>query len=97
MLTYFGAHIVPWSVSHNDDPRNGIALCPLCHWIFDVGLLTISIEYKIKTSPQFRTFGNNLEHLKKVNRQPILLPEDTDFYPDPASLLYHMDNIYRKR
>ncbi|MCB8986015.1 MAG: HNH endonuclease [Ardenticatenaceae bacterium] len=25
------AHIIPWSESHNDDPRNGLALCHLCH------------------------------------------------------------------
>ena len=33
------AHIIPWSISHNDDPRNGLALCKLCHWSFDEGLL----------------------------------------------------------
>jgi putative restriction endonuclease len=26
------AHIIPWSISYNDDPRNGMALCRLCHW-----------------------------------------------------------------
>ena len=25
------AHIVPWRVTHNDDPRNGLALCGLHH------------------------------------------------------------------
>lgn len=39
------AHIVPWSVSHNDDPRNGMALCRLCHWTFDEGLLGVSQRY----------------------------------------------------
>jgi putative restriction endonuclease len=33
------AHIVPWSASQNDDPGNGMALCRLCHWTFDEGLL----------------------------------------------------------
>ena len=33
------AHIVPWSVSHNDDPRNGMALCGLHHWTFDQGVV----------------------------------------------------------
>lgn len=36
------AHIIPWAVSHNDDPRNGLALCHLCHWTFDEGLVTFS-------------------------------------------------------
>lgn len=43
------AHIVPWSVSHNDDPRNDMALCRLCHWIFDEGLLGVSPSYAVET------------------------------------------------
>jgi len=39
------AHIVPWSVTHNDDPRNGMALCRLCHWTFDEGLTSVSAKY----------------------------------------------------
>jgi putative restriction endonuclease len=39
------AHIIPWSVSHNDDPRNGLALCRLCHWTFDEGLTGVSGKY----------------------------------------------------
>lgn len=26
-----GAHIIPWSVSKNDAPQNGLSLCKLCH------------------------------------------------------------------
>jgi putative restriction endonuclease len=33
------AHIVPWSISHTDEIRNGMALCKLCHWTFDKGLI----------------------------------------------------------
>ena len=36
------AHIIPWRYSHNDDPRNGMALCGLHHWTFDEGLVTIT-------------------------------------------------------
>jgi len=46
------AHIIPWSYSHNDDPRNGLALCHLCHWTFDEGLVTLTDRYQVKTSPQ---------------------------------------------
>ena len=46
------AHIIPWSYSHNDDPRNGLALCKLCHWTFDKGLVSVSSKYLILISPQ---------------------------------------------
>jgi putative restriction endonuclease len=45
------AHIKPWSLSQNDDPRNGLALSKLCHWAFEEGLLTLSGDYTIHTSP----------------------------------------------
>jgi len=35
------AHIVPWSKSHNNDIRNGMALCRLCHWGLDEGMLGV--------------------------------------------------------
>jgi len=45
----FGGHIlnsswwglIPWSRSKNDDIRNGMALCKLCHWAFDEGMMGV--------------------------------------------------------
>ncbi|MEZ4640696.1 MAG: HNH endonuclease [Caldilineaceae bacterium] len=59
---------VPWSVSNNDDPTNGIALSPTCHWAFDEGLLTITHDYKIKTSPQL-VRGQNIPHAGRSQRR----------------------------
>jgi len=36
--------IVPWGLTHNDDPRNGMALCRLCYWTFDEGLKGSDID-----------------------------------------------------
>ena len=35
------AHIVPWSRTRDDDPRNGLALTPDAHWTFDQGLWSV--------------------------------------------------------
>jgi len=32
-------HIIPFSESKNDHPTNGMALCKICHWSFDKGLM----------------------------------------------------------
>lgn len=32
-------HLIPWSVSRDDDPRNGISLCPNHHWAMDRDLI----------------------------------------------------------
>ena len=34
------AHVKPWRVSYDDRPTNGMALCRLCQWYFDEGLMT---------------------------------------------------------
>jgi putative restriction endonuclease len=92
-----GAHIIPWSISHNDDPRNGLSLCRLCHWTFDEGLLTVNLDYVVRTSPQLNSLENMPAHLALLNRRGMIRPDDSDFLPDPESLSWHMDKVFRQR
>jgi hypothetical protein len=69
------AHIIPWSYSHNDDPRNGLALCHLCHWTFDEGLVTLTDRYQVKTSPQLAVTSNLPGHLVTFNGRSLIGPE----------------------
>lgn len=46
------AHIVPHSVKGKDDIWNGLALCRLHHWAFDVGWFTLQNDYTIQVSSQ---------------------------------------------
>lgn len=91
------AHIVPWSLSHNDDPRNGMALCKLCHWTFDEGLLSVSQKYAVLISPQLANSHNIAAHLSTLNQQPIIRPNEEAFWPDLAALLWHHKEVFRKR
>ena len=40
-------HIIPFSVSYNDDIRNGISLCKSHHWAFDTGLISVNKAYEV--------------------------------------------------
>lgn len=44
------AHIVPHSSMGKDDIWNGLALCRLHHWAFDVGWFTLQDDFKILVS-----------------------------------------------
>ena len=44
------AHIRPWSDSYDDRPTNGLALCKLCHWSFDEGLMGVGRCYEVLCS-----------------------------------------------
>jgi putative restriction endonuclease len=90
------AHIVPWSVSHNDDPRNGMALCRLCHWTFDEGLASVSTKYTMLLSPELRTSHNVPGHLLTLEGRPIISPVDPAFMPDLQSLSWHRETYFRK-
>lgn len=92
-----GAHIIPWSVSKNDQPQNGISLCKLCHWTFDEGMISISIEYKILLSRNLNTNDNVAGHLITFEKREIFKPSDNYFWPAKESLEYHQSKVFRKR
>lgn len=91
------AHIIPWSISHNDNPRNGMALCYLCHWTFDAGLIGVSPDYVVITSPQLNTRRNVPGHLTTLNGRGLIGPGERSLWPDNRSLKWHLQEVFLKR
>jgi putative restriction endonuclease len=89
------AHIIPWSDSHNDNPRNGMALCRLCHWTFDEGLTGVSIKYRIKLSKELRSDINMPGHLLTLENRSIIGPEEKELWPDLNALEWHQHEVFR--
>lgn len=89
------AHIVPWSETQDDAPNNGIALCRLCHWAFDEGLLAVSANYTVLTSVQLRREPNLPAHLDALTGRGMIRPEEEQFWPNPEALTWHRRNVYR--
>jgi putative restriction endonuclease len=90
------AHIVPWTISHNDDLHNGMALCRLCHWTFDEGLLSVSAKYLVVVSPELRIVSNIPAHLTTLESRPIIPPKEQELNPDLEALTWHRQNVFRK-
>lgn len=89
------AHIIPFSVSGNDDPRNGLCLCRSCHWNFDEGLLSVSAEYEVLTSPQLNAFDNLPSYILPLKGRGIIHPVDERFMPAKESLEWHRRKVFR--
>lgn len=98
------AHIVPHKDNGKDDILNGIALCHLHHWAFDVGWftlkdnLTILASEKIKNLPtDFGLLGNYdfIRQLKNSN-QRISLPKEKAVHPHPNAIKWHRENIFNR-
>jgi putative restriction endonuclease len=86
------AHIIPWSLSHNDDPRNGMALCGLHHWSFDQGLIGVASDYQILISP---IVPEDQENILLMSGQMLSLPKDDLLKPAKQALRWHQENIFR--
>ena len=91
------AHIVPWSLTHNDAIDNGMALCKLCHWGFDEGLVSASVKYEVLVSPLLFAAYNAPAPLSLLKDRGMTLPSERAFWPDPLALDTHRRETYRPR
>jgi len=88
------AHIIPFSESQNNHPTNGMALCKLCHWSFDKGLLGINQDYNIQVSKRVNMSDNFPGHLSTFSNRNMFMPVDYNFKPEPENLTWHMKNTF---
>ena len=96
------AHIVPHSENGKDDIWNGLALCHLHHWAFDVGWFCLDDNYQVVTSnkTQFLEKDNGIigtfnfiEHLSSENLY-LKLPRNSNNNPHFSALKWHRENIF---
>lgn len=75
------AHIVPFSDSYNDDPRNGIALTPTFHVALDRNLIAPGPDMKWRVSPMFdKRIPDNRPFLELAG-QDVIYAGDDKFRP----------------
>lgn len=89
------SHIKPWSLGHDDRPANGMALCKLCHWSFDEGLLGVSQHYTVMASDQLFAPDNLPGHLTSLKGRRIVSPANRMHWPDLDSLRWHRKEVFR--
>jgi putative restriction endonuclease len=85
------AHVIPFSVSRNDRPDNGIALCPNHHWAMDRFLIfpcpdAINRCGIWRVGKQLDRRIDGQKELLALHEQPIIPPNEQKFYPAIESL-----------
>jgi putative restriction endonuclease len=83
------AHIVPWRRNKNDDIRNGMALCKLCHWAFDEGMMGVSDNYEVITSRQIAADPNVPGSLLTLTGRGIIGPQERELWPAQQYIAEH--------
>lgn len=95
-------HIVPHSKNGRDDLLNGLALCRLHHWAFDVGWFTLGDNFNILASRRIKNLSADfgklgdydfIGQLSKENLR-ISLPSEQDIHPHPNAIKWHRENIF---
>lgn len=87
-------HIVPFSITHDDTVRNGLALCPNLHRAFDRGLITIDGHYRVVVSDGLREKGVCSHSLRQFHGKPIHLPREKAYYPATDNLAWHNYHVF---
>lgn len=90
------AHIVPFSESHDDSVGNGLALCKLHHWAFDIGLLAINDSYKLLVSTSFDEKGPSELLLNNLRSKKMLLPRQKPFFPSLQAVRHHREKKFQR-
>jgi hypothetical protein len=98
------AHIVPHRLEGKDDIWNGISLCRLHHWAFDVGWFTIDDNFRVLTSSNIERLSKDLgrtrnyEFVKQLSKGNIklALPTNKNHHPHPVVIRWHNEHIFCK-
>jgi putative restriction endonuclease len=83
-------HIEDHAKSGIDHPSNGLALCKNLHAAFDSGLISLSDEYRVLVSTDFRESDSGYS-LHRLAGQKIRLPDRADCCPDISYIRLHRD------
>jgi len=89
------AHVKPWSESHDDLPTNGMALCRLCHWSFDEGIMSVGENYQVLVSGEVQLEHNLPGHILTLRDRSIFTPEQDKFWPAQDNLEWHRRKYFR--
>ena len=90
------AHIVPYSGDGDHEVSNGLLLRADFHRLFDVGLVGVTPDLKVKVSPRIRETWFNGKAYYRLDNQPLsVVPMHQSMRPDPARLEWHFQNRFQ--
>jgi putative restriction endonuclease len=93
------AHLIPFQVSRNDKPTNGLALCPNHHWAMDRHLIAPCPDVK-RRAGVWRVSEERLDDriegqrdLVMLSGKPVIPPSEEKFFPAVESLRWREEHL----
>ena len=87
------AHLIPFSETHDDDPRNGIALAPSYHWALDRHLIAPGPDLCWHVSRVLDARLRDNAALLDLEGKKVLLPPNAKYRPRPDALEYRLKHL----
>lgn len=90
------AHILPFAEHGPNDVSNGMLLRSDFHKLFDLGMITVTPDYKIEISSRIREeYFNGKAYYRLHGQEVPNLPEAMADRPSEEFLRWHNDNIFQ--
>lgn len=87
------AHLIPYSVSHDDNPCNGMALCRNHHYAMDRHLIAPAPNGNWKVSSRLDDRVDGQRQLMELNDRSIIGPTNKIFKPKAKSLEWRASRL----
>lgn len=89
------AHIRPFAGDGDHRISNGLLLRSDFHKLFDVGLVTVEPDYRVRISSRIRDqWFNGKAYYRLDGKELASLPQRPQDRPDPEALRWHNDNRF---
>ena len=80
------AHLIPYAISRDDDPRNGMTLCKNHHWGMDRNLIAPATDLTWRVSGRLDDRIEGQRDLIDLGGRSVIVPKATRFHPKADSL-----------
>lgn len=91
------AHIVPYARDGDHDVSNGLLLRADFHRLFDVGLVSVTPDLRIRVSPRIRESWFNGKVYYGMDNCPLsVMPDREDMRPDRDRLKWHYEEVFQE-
>jgi putative restriction endonuclease len=87
-------HIRPYAEGGEHSVANGLLLRRDIHCLFDLGYVTVTPSHSFEVSPRIREEFENGRDYYKLQGNPLILPAQIKFRPDPSALDWHNKNRF---
>ena len=96
LMALEAAHIVPYSGEGGHDVRNGLLLRADFHRLFDVGLVSVTPDLRVRVSQRIKEEWFNGKVYYRLDNEPLsVVPLHPSMRPDPDRLDWHYRNRFQ--